>query len=260
MNSHSFANQISDLKKNIKTIVFYLFNLFASLPSIHQIKISSSHYFLKSILNSKTPVVIDVGAHKGETVSNIKSININSVIYSFEPTPSSFYELEGLCSNYSNASAFQLLIGSVCESVEFSISDASPINSILPIASDTQLSTHWNVNSPSSVNKISVDCVTLDYMLGKLDCKHVRLLKIDTQGSELNVLQGAHHALSSATFDYIMLEYIVVKVYEGQPSLSQILCLMSDYNYTIYRIFDASYSRQGQLLQFDIVFARNNDN
>lgn len=77
------------------------------------------------------------------------------------------------------------------------------------------MSSHWNVATPSSISKINVNCVTLDHIMSKLGCKHATLLKLDTQGSELNVLEGAQKALANGAFDYIMLEYIVVKVYEG---------------------------------------------
>ena len=43
--------------------------------------------FLTSILRTNEPVILDVGAHKGETIKFFKEIFDLAKIYSFEPCP-----------------------------------------------------------------------------------------------------------------------------------------------------------------------------
>ena len=43
--------------------------------------------FFKSILRTNEPVILDVGAHKGETIKFFKEIFDLAKIYSFEPCP-----------------------------------------------------------------------------------------------------------------------------------------------------------------------------
>ncbi|EEU9512535.1 FkbM family methyltransferase, partial [Escherichia coli] len=51
------------------------------------------------------------------------------------------------------------------------------------------------------------------------DIKEVDLLKIDTQGSELNILVGGEQVLNNTLC--IQLEVSFIPLYEGQPSFGE---------------------------------------
>ena len=58
---------------------------------------------------------------------------------------------------------------------------------------------------------------TLDeYALSK-GIQHIDILKMDVQGSELNVLKGAENLLKSNKIDIIYSEVWFKAAYEGQP-------------------------------------------
>ena len=68
----------------MKILVKFILDLFDTITEIKTTK------FLKKILSNDINVLIDVGSHKGEYISNIiKNFKYNK-IYSFEPKPKNF--------------------------------------------------------------------------------------------------------------------------------------------------------------------------
>lgn len=53
----------------------------------------SPRRFFDQLLATDAPVVLDVGAHRGESIRYFKSIYPNSQLYSFEPDPQNFAAL-----------------------------------------------------------------------------------------------------------------------------------------------------------------------
>ena len=56
-------------------------------------------------------------------------------------------------------------------------------------------------------DKLEVDSSTLDYFIQQNNLKKVDYLKIDTEGSEYRILQGASNNLKKNFFKFIHLEY-----------------------------------------------------
>lgn len=57
----------------------------------------SPQQFFKSLVTQSAPIILDVGAHRGESVRFFKEIFPECKIYSFEPDPDNFEELEKCC-------------------------------------------------------------------------------------------------------------------------------------------------------------------
>jgi FkbM family methyltransferase len=82
----------------------------------------------------------------------------------------------------------------------------------------------------------TVRCRTLDGILSELEIESVDCIKIDTQGSELNILRGAEKALVSCAL--LDIEVIFNPLYEGQPLFCDIDQFMRDHGFTLWRIAD----------------------
>jgi FkbM family methyltransferase len=93
----------------------------------------------------------------------------------------------------------------------------------------------------------------LDSMLKEIDAP--ALLKIDTQGYELEVLKGATSILSS--IDAILLEVAIIEINEGAPLIHDVLLHMKAIGFVSYDILEIHRRPLDNALnQIDILFLR----
>jgi FkbM family methyltransferase len=64
----------------------------------------------------------------------------------------------------------------------------------------------------TDVRSWTVPCITLDEFLSERGSPHVHLLKVDTEGSELRVLQGVRRAVEDGRVDLIQIEFNAMNV------------------------------------------------
>ncbi len=175
-------------------------------------------------------IVFDVGANKGEWSKNVL-LNVSSVnIYSFEPVASVFDVLKDNLSD-SEASLHNI-----------AISDSDGKKRFFYYNQNSELSTFYR--RASSVEQeldikpiqVMVQTKTLDLFCKEQLISHIDFLKIDTEGAELDVLQGAVELLQGHKIKTIQFEYGDTYSDVG-ITLRQVCQLLSSYGYTIFRIF-----------------------
>lgn len=76
----------------------------------------------------------------------------------------------------------------------------------------------------TTVRLATVDCTSLDVALAELDCQ-ADFIKLDTQGAEFEILQGATRALDESVFG-VVAESWTVEVHKGQKLTGDILNFM----------------------------------
>jgi FkbM family methyltransferase len=111
----------------------------------------------------------------------------------------------------------------------------------------------FNVNGiPRLVPRIA-----LDHLVEQANLKPPFLLKIDTQGAELNVLSGYEVSLQQTEF--VLLEVSFFKFFEGGDQLHDVIAFMKLRGFVAYDIFDFQYRPLDDALsQVDIVFVKEN--
>jgi hypothetical protein len=81
------------------------------------------------------------------------------------------------------------------------------------------------------------------------------LLKIDTQGAELSVLEGGPRVLELTT--HVLVEISFVELYEGQASAAEVVGYLHERGFGLGSIYDVKTSRlSGEPLQADALFVR----
>ena len=161
--------------------------------------------FLAATL-SGSDVYVDVGANIGQfVVEAMRHVSRLGRVLAFEPNPRLAEILRKNVMLHRNLGA----LGDVAIA-ESAVSDRAGTATLHVPRSHagrgTLLSATVSDVDPKAVDEYSVSVVRLDEVLGHLS--HIRLLKIDVEGNEPNVLLGAMDLIESGRVDYIDLEAV----------------------------------------------------
>lgn len=164
--------------------------------------VSGEVSFARSYLGrNDNNVVLDVGANVGDYSKMVCGLGVGVNVYAFEPHPLTFKKLESsnlsssvVCLNYA--------VGK--ESGVFDFYDYADLDG----SSHASLSFDVieRVHGKRSVSHV-VEVINLDEFLGRLDISEVNLLKIDVEGWELGVIQGARKSISKGMIKAIQFEF-----------------------------------------------------
>ncbi|RZK11730.1 MAG: FkbM family methyltransferase [Flavobacterium sp.] len=152
----------------------------------------STKKFFDSLISSSNPIILDVGAHRGETIKFFKEFYPDSSIFSFEPEPTNFIELQKVAVAY-RTRAFNVAVGESVETCVFYQQDITHLGGLLPINEGSKDSLGYAKKAKN--REIVVEKTTLDLFCKNENISRVNLLKIDVQGFEVGVLEGAMQIL-----------------------------------------------------------------
>ncbi len=198
-------------------------------------------------------LVLDVGANVGQFASSLRCFGYRGRMLSFEPLAEAHAQLLIAARGDPDWEvAPRVAIGEQQGEIEIHVSGNSVSSSILEM-----LDTHAN-SAPDSpyVARERVRISTLDGIVGSaLGSGVVPFLKIDTQGYEDKVLNGARETLGKVRG--VQLELSFVPLYDGQQlfvPLMERLCALGFCVWTIQPGFCDPAS--GRMLQVDAILFR----
>ena len=198
-------------------------------------------------------LVLDVGANKGQFESDIRHWGYAGRIVSFEPLSQAHGELLPSSEGDSMWDAYpRCALGDHIGEVEINIAGNSQSSSILPM-----LESHRSAAPESAYQgKEVVPIKTLDGVAGQyLKGARATFLKIDTQGFEWQVLDGARETLPHVKG--ILVELSLVPLYEGQHLWQEVIGRLEAEGFTLWAFKPVFSDRaSGQTLQVDGVFYR----
>ena len=194
--------------------------------------------------------IFDVGAHTGQSAKKFKRLFKHSEIYSFEPFPSTFDQLNLL--KLDKFKAFNFGFSDRHELREFRVNQGSQTNSMLRLAENAKAV--WGGNEAlSELDQIKCEFKKIDDFCKAHYIFSLDFLKIDVQGAEFKVLKGAHELLKEKKIKVIQLEVIIGETYDGQKPISYYFQLLENYNYKLKMICDL-VQVDGDLVQADLFF------
>lgn len=196
--------------------------------------------------------VLDVGANAGYYAKQLREIGFKGRIISFEPLGSAYKELSENAKSDPLWETLNFALGSEGGQVEINIATNSLSSSILGI-----LPSHVDF-APESyyVGKEKIIVKRLDSIFEKV-CRNDEkvYLKIDTQGFEKKVIEGAGKVLHY--IDTVQLEMSLVPLYEDELLFIEMMDLLNQKGYKLVAIEPGfSDPLTGQLLQVDGIFHR----
>lgn len=209
---------------------------------------------VKLLEHHRVNCVVDVGANDGGFATAIRGLGYTGRIISFEPLQKPFAALRRKAVADDEWEVLQCAVGDAKSEVTINVSgNAGLSSSVLPM-----LETHTDV-APNSgyVGTETVSQERLDGLLPELGVGPVSrtFLKVDVQGYERAVLDGASGLFADGAIVGLQLELSLVPLYAGAMTYREGLDRAEGLGMTLMGL-DSVFTdpRSGQLLQVDAVF------
>jgi FkbM family methyltransferase len=214
--------------------------------------------FLQQLFDEyEVSTVLDVGANAGQFGHFLRrEVEFRGSIVSFEPVSSSFRTLEKACAGDSDWSALQLALGREAGRAQINVAEYSQCSSFLT-ASTMDTDAFAKPSQPVRHEQVEVRKLdqTTEAFLPRTGRRASLFLKLDTQGYDLEVLAGADETLQHVSV--LQTEVPLLHIYEGMPSLVDVLDTVKGLGFAIAGFFPVNHDRRLRLVEADLVFVRN---
>ena len=199
--------------------------------------------------------VIDVGAHQGGYGHFLRTdVGYSGLIISFEPAPANLSALRKRAKADGNWVVLGMALGDENRRREMNVMKASNFNSFLE-PTDAVVSDFRMYNAVD--HREMVEMNTLDSLFDRIsgECGIERpYLKVDTQGYDLRVLQGARSVLG--TFLGVQVEASVKPLYVGAVPFTEVFAFLEARGFEMTGTFPVARDEKLRLVEFDLVMAR----
>ena len=214
---------------------------------------SENARFISMLRTHNVNLIFDVGANAGQFGVLLREIGFDGKIISFEPLSDARENLLNISKNDPLWQiALQTAIGEENGEIEIQIAGNSQSSSVLDM-----LDTHVRAAPDSKyIGKEKVALRTLDSIAPDyMDSNSIAFIKIDTQGYETQVMNGAKKLMSQIVG--LQVEISLVPLYKGQCLFDEMLKKLKNDGFELWSISTVfSDPNTGQLLQVDATFFR----
>ena len=195
-------------------------------------------------------LLLDVGANYGQYAKGLLKAGFRGIIESFEPLDQPFQHLEEVNRHYTNWNSRKLALGNSTSVTEINVAGNSASSSLLEMNES-----HLRAAPESAyIGRQKIQIEKLDNIFHLFYPNYQRIfLKIDTQGFEKAVLEGASASLENIIG--LQLEMSFVELYNGETTFIELFRLVEDYGFKLCHIEEGlRHQSTGQLLQADAIF------
>lgn len=186
--------------------------------------------FLTEALHAADLRVVDIGGRLGP-LTNFKSLSPFAHLFICEPDSEAAAQLpSGHADGWRSITAFGEAIAQTAGTVELNITRQPGLSSLLK--PNTQVvENFYSTESWEIEKKISVPAITLDDAANKYGFAAPLIIKLDTQGSELEILKSGPETLDNTVGVY--LEMNNLEFYEQQPAFSEVDSFLREKGFTL---------------------------
>jgi FkbM family methyltransferase len=206
------------------------------------------------LVDRKIDTVIDVGAHEGRYANTLRRLGFRGRIVSVEPSPA----------------PYRRLAAAACSDRYWDVVDAAlgDRESRATLREYNEHEEFSSVHSPSEYGRrygltvrrtVEVQVRTLDKLVSDVGVDPAScLVKVDTQGHDLAVLEGGGETLAVARA--LQVEIPMFGLYEGSPSGTRLIDRVRELGFDLVGMFPVhAHPRPLVPVEFDGLFARGAD-
>jgi FkbM family methyltransferase len=197
-------------------------------------------------------LIVDVGANTGQHAMGLRAMGYRGDILSLEPMAAPFKLLQARAKRDPHWTCLPYAAGASHTHALINVAANSVSSSLLPMTD-----THVNAAPESKiVSKDRIEVVRLDSLAPCHIAPGRKLwLKIDVQGTEADVIEGARGLLDQV--HVIDVELSLSEVYRGQRLMPEMMELIGGMGFELMSLQNVLVDRSsGNLLQMDGLFVR----
>jgi FkbM family methyltransferase len=195
--------------------------------------------------------LLDIGAHVGRFTHAATQIWPISEVVAVEPNSEVFEQLRAAIPRH--AVIVSDAIDDSPRVADFFVHPDSTMNSLVSV-DETSFQEQFGYYSPTAIRSRPVQVRTLDSLTAELGIGLERdlLLKIDTQGNELAILQSGHRILEQCSV--CVVEYMFWSGYKKAHELDELIGFMKKEGFHLAGVLGAEFRPDGRASFADILF------
>jgi FkbM family methyltransferase len=194
----------------------------------------------------------DVGANEGQSALELRRLFPEAKLYCFEPSEAAFRALQQNLGDDPNLSLERIAFGDHKGEATLYENAESVTNSLLPNAPEAHASQPESFAIPTGESTVPI--TTLDDFCGERSISHLDFLKIDSQGYDLRILQGARKHLAERCISFIVVEMLFAPLYRGQAYFDETYGFLTGFGYQLVGLYAIHRSPAGDILWCDALF------
>ena len=195
--------------------------------------------------------ILDIGANRGQFATFARARFPTARLYCFEPLAAAAEKLRTVTSGDDRVSILPLALGAGSTQSRRLLVPPEDDSSSLLAATALQRELFPGTAADDGV---TVAVERLDAVLRAEDLPPPTLMKIDVQGFELEVLEGATGLLGGV--HDVAVESSFVDLYEGGARAEEVVCLLAGHGFRLLGVYSLLHDRRGRCLQGDLLFRR----
>jgi FkbM family methyltransferase len=188
----------------------------------------------------------DIGASNGVWSVQVSADFPDATFDLFEPlvdhVPAYREKLEPRLASHPGFRLHKFALGPECQKTQFYLYPTPVSSTALPLQ-----------YVPPDAKCLEVDMLTIDYVVQEFRLPVPQLIKVDTQGCELSILEGARRTLPQV--EVLLLECWLTRGYgKTTPLLGEVAEWLRDFNFYLWDLGNAWRDPSGTLIAQDCLF------